>query len=48
MAASGATSCYGQVLVTAVAVTIGFVVISAAIIWLGNWRRDASPQLRPA
>jgi hypothetical protein len=31
---------YGQVLVTAVAVTIGFVVISAAIIWLGNWRRE--------
>ena len=33
---------YGQVLVTAVAITIGFVAISAAIIWLGNWRRDAS------
>jgi hypothetical protein len=34
---------YGQVLVTAVAVTIGFVLISAAIIWLGNVRRDAAP-----
>jgi hypothetical protein len=41
---------YGQVLVTAIAVTIGFIVISAAIIWLGNWRRDAAPaaDLRPA
>jgi hypothetical protein len=40
---------YGQVLATAVAVTIGFVVISAAIIWLGNWRRDAAAtELRPA
>ena len=39
---------YGQVLVTAIAVTIGFVAISAAIIWLGNWRRDAAPQLRAA
>ena len=33
---------YGQVLITAVAITIGFVVISAAIIWLGNWRRAAA------
>jgi hypothetical protein len=40
---------YGQVLVTAVAITIGFVAISAAILWLGNWRRDASrTELRPA
>jgi hypothetical protein len=39
---------YGQVLVTAIAITIGFVVISAAIIWLGNWRRDAAPEPRPA
>jgi hypothetical protein len=39
---------YGQVLITAVAITIGFVVISAAIIWLGNWRRDAAPEPRPA
>ncbi|HEY3163696.1 MAG TPA: Pr6Pr family membrane protein [Candidatus Limnocylindrales bacterium] len=33
---------YGKVAVTVVAVTIGFVVISVAFIWLGNWRRDAS------
>lgn len=33
---------YGQVLITAVAITIGFVMISAAIIWLGNGRRDAA------
>ena len=40
---------YGQVLVTAVAITIGFVAISAAIIWLGNWRRAAtSIELRAA
>jgi hypothetical protein len=40
---------YGQVLVTAVAVTIGFVDIAAAIIWLGNWRRaTAATELRPA
>ena len=40
---------YGQVLITAVAVTIGFVAISAAIIWLGNWRRAAAtPSLRAA
>ena len=37
---------YGQVLITAVAVTIGFVVIAAAIIWLGNWRRDAAGEAR--
>ena len=39
---------YGQVLVTAIAVTVGFIAISAAIIWLGNWRRDASPEARAA
>jgi hypothetical protein len=39
---------YGQVLVTAIAVTVGFIVISAALIWLGNWRRVARPELRPA
>jgi hypothetical protein len=39
---------YGQVLVTAVAITIGFIAISAAIIWLGTWRRDATPDARPA
>jgi hypothetical protein len=39
---------YGQVLVTAVAVTIGFIVISAAIIWLGNWRRAAVGVPQPA
>jgi hypothetical protein len=40
---------YGQVLVTAVAITIGFVAISAAILWLGNWRGDAvGTELRPA
>ncbi len=39
---------YGQVLITAIAVTIGFVVISAAIIWLGNWRRGPEPELRAA
>jgi hypothetical protein len=39
---------YGQVLVTAVAITIGFIVISAAIIWLGNWRRAAGAEMRPA
>jgi hypothetical protein len=33
---------YGQVLITAVAITIGFVVISAAIIRLGNGRREAA------
>jgi len=35
---------YGQVLITAVAMTIGFVLISAGIIWLGNWRRELRPQ----
>jgi hypothetical protein len=39
---------YGQVLITAIAVTIGFVAISAAMIWLANWRRDAAAELRPA
>jgi hypothetical protein len=39
---------YGQVLVTAVAITIGFIAISAAIIRLGTWRRDAAPEPRPA
>ena len=39
---------YGQVAVTAVAVTIGFIAISAAIIRLGNWRRDAALEARPA
>jgi hypothetical protein len=39
---------YGQVLVTAVAVTIGFVVISAAIIWLANWRQAAVRESQPA
>ncbi|MBA2718474.1 MAG: Pr6Pr family membrane protein [Chloroflexi bacterium] len=38
---------YGQVLVTAVAITIGFVAISAAIIGLGNRRRDAQPEPHP-
>ena len=38
---------YGQVLITAIAVTIGFVVISAAIIWLGNWRRGLDRGGRP-
>ena len=33
---------YGKVAVTVVAVTIGFVVIAVAFIWLGNWRRDAT------
>jgi hypothetical protein len=32
---------YGQVAITIVAILVGFVVIAAAIIWLGNWRRDA-------
>jgi hypothetical protein len=47
---AGATSApgYGGVLITAVVITIGFVAISAAIIWLGNWRRDAQPELRRA
>lgn len=39
---------YGQVLVTAIAITIGFVVISAAIIWLGNSRRGSQAQPAPA
>ena len=39
---------YGQVLVTAVAITAGFVAISAAIIWLGTWRHDGQRELRPA
>jgi hypothetical protein len=39
---------YGQVLITAIAVTIGFVLISAAMIWLANWRRGAAAELRPA
>jgi hypothetical protein len=39
---------YGQVLVTAIAITIGFVIISWAIIWLGNWRRGATVERRPA
>ena len=40
---------YGQVLITAIAITIGFVVISAAVLWIGTWRRGAqSPALRPA
>ena len=33
---------YGGVLITAIVITIGFIAITAAIIWLGNWRRDAS------
>ena len=33
---------YGQVLITAVAVTIGFIAIAATIIWLGNRRREAA------
>ncbi len=33
---------YGQVAVTAVAVTIGFLVISAGMIAVGNWRRATS------
>jgi hypothetical protein len=39
---------YGQVAVTIVAVLIGFLMIAAAIIWLANWRREASPEMRPA
>ena len=39
---------YGQVLVTAIAVTVGFIVISGAILWLGNWRREGRRELRPA
>jgi hypothetical protein len=33
---------YGQVLITAVAITIRYDVISAAIIWLGTGRREAA------
>lgn len=39
---------YGQVAVTVVAVVIGFVVIAAAIIRLGNWRRQAVAEPLPA
>jgi hypothetical protein len=39
---------YGGVLITSIAVTIGFIAISAAIIGLGNWRRAANPQARLA
>ena len=39
---------YGQVLITAVAITFGFVVISAAIIWLGNARRGPLTEPAPA
>ena len=39
---------YGQVAVTIVAVLVGFIVIVAALLWLGNWRRDTSPEVRGA
>ena len=39
---------YGKVAVTVVAVTIGFVVIAAAYVALGNWRRDANAETRAA
>jgi hypothetical protein len=32
---------YGQVAITVGAITIGFLVISAAVIWLGRWRSAA-------
>lgn len=33
---------YSQVAITIVAVLVGFIAIAAAIIWLGNWRRNAT------
>jgi hypothetical protein len=40
---------YGTVAITIVAVLIGFIAISWAIIWLGNQRRGSgAPELRPA
>ena len=39
---------YGQVAITIVAVVIGFIVIAAAIIWVGNWRRAAARDPQPA
>ena len=39
---------YGQVAVTIVAVLIGFIVIAAAYIALGNWRRAANAEPRAA
>ncbi len=39
---------YGLVAINVVAILIGFVVISWAIIWLGNWRRNEQPESRLA
>ncbi|HEX2756756.1 MAG TPA: Pr6Pr family membrane protein, partial [Candidatus Limnocylindrales bacterium] len=39
---------YGQVVITIVAVLVGFIAIALAIMALGNWRRDASPERLPA
>ena len=39
---------YAQVAVTIVAVLIGFIVIAAAIIWIGNWRRGDARDSQPA
>jgi len=39
---------YGAVAVTVVAITVGFLVISAIHVWLGNARRPHGPESRPA
>jgi hypothetical protein len=41
---------YGQVAVTIVGVTIGFVIVAAIYVAIGNWRRGdrSAPELRPA
>ncbi len=39
---------YGQIAITIVAVLAAFIAISWAIIWLGNWRREAVLEPRPA
>lgn len=39
---------YGQIAITIVAVLAAFIAISWAMIWLGNWRRDAAPEPQPA
>jgi hypothetical protein len=39
---------YGQVVVTVAAVTVGFFVIAALYVWLGNRRAGPGPELQPA
>jgi hypothetical protein len=39
---------YGQVAITVAAITLGFFVIAAAYVWLGNRRGGRRPELQPA